>query len=121
MNEGVAIITEVDEERIKRRLQTKYVDTVVKDLDEALRLAREALKKGEALSIALVGNAADVACEFVRRGITPDVLTDQTSAHDDTKRLCGYGRKIPRSILNELMNRWPCKWKRCWNCRNEGQ
>ncbi|OQX52458.1 MAG: urocanate hydratase [Candidatus Aminicenantes bacterium 4484_214] len=92
MNEGVAIITEVDEERIKRRLQTKYVDTVVKDLDEALRLAREAQKKGEALSIALVGNAADVACEFVRRGITPDVLTDQTSAHDE---LNGY---VPRGI-----------------------
>jgi len=55
-------------------------------------LAREALKKGEALSIALVGNAADVACEFVRRGITPDVLTDQTSAHDE---LNGY---VPRGI-----------------------
>jgi len=60
MNEGVAIIAEVDEERIQRRLQTKYVDTVVTDLDEALRLAFEAKDKGEPLSIALVGNAADV-------------------------------------------------------------
>lgn len=92
MNEGVAIIAEVDEERIQRRLQTKYVDTVVTDLDEALRLAFEAKDKGEPLSIALVGNAADVVPEFVRRGIVPDVLTDQTSAHDE---LNGY---IPRGI-----------------------
>lgn len=92
MNEGVAIIAEVDEERIERRLKTKYVDTVVTDLDEALRLAFKARDKGEALSIALVGNAADVVPEFVRRGIVPDVLTDQTSAHDE---LNGY---IPRGI-----------------------
>jgi len=92
MNEGVAIIAEVDEERIQRRLQTKYVDTVVTDLDEALRLAFEAKDKGEPLSIALLGNAADVVPEFVRRGIVPDVLTDQTSAHDE---LNGY---IPRGI-----------------------
>lgn len=92
MNEGVAIIAEVDEERIERRLKTKYVDTVVTDLDEALRLTFKAKDKGEALSIALVGNAADVVPEFVRRGIVPDVLTDQTSAHDE---LNGY---IPRGI-----------------------
>mgnify|MGYP000020606199 FL=1 len=92
MNEGVAIIAEVDEERIERRLKTRYVDTVVTDLDEALRLAFKAKNRGEALSIALVGNAADVVPEFVRRGIIPDVLTDQTSAHDE---LNGY---IPRGI-----------------------
>ncbi len=93
MNEGVAIIVEVDKDRIQRRLNTKYVDTMVTDLDEALKLADKAREKGEARSIALLGNAADILPEFVKRGITPDVLTDQTSAHDE---LHGYvPHKIP--------------------------
>ncbi len=87
MNEGVAIVVEVDPERIQRRLDTKFVDTMVTDLDEALRRADEALAKEEPLSIALLGNAADILPEFVRRGRVPDVLTDQTSAHDE---LNGY-------------------------------
>jgi urocanate hydratase len=87
MNEGVAIVIEVDEDRIQRRLDTKYVDTMVTGLDEALKMANEALKKEKPLSIALLGNAADILPEFVRRGIVPDVLTDQTSAHDE---LNGY-------------------------------
>ncbi len=87
MNEGVAIVVEVDPDRIQRRLDTRYVDTMVTDLDEALKLAGEAQAKGEPLSIALLGNAADVLPEFVRRGIVPDVVTDQTSAHDE---LNGY-------------------------------
>ncbi|MGB8959037.1 MAG: urocanate hydratase [Candidatus Aminicenantales bacterium] len=87
MNDGVAIVVEVDPHRIQRRLETGYVDTTTDSLDEALRLAGAAMKKGEPLSIALLGNAADVLPEFVRRGITPDVLTDQTSAHDE---LNGY-------------------------------
>ena len=87
MNDGVAIVVEVDPHRIQRRLETGYVDTMTDSLDEALRLAGAAMKKGEPLSIALLGNAADVLPEFVRRGITPDVLTDQTSAHDE---LNGY-------------------------------
>ncbi len=93
MNEGIAIIVEVDKDRIQRRLNTKYVDTMVTDLDEALKLADKAREKGEARSIALLGNAADILPEFVKRGITPDVLTDQTSAHDE---LHGYvPHKIP--------------------------
>ena len=87
MNEGVAIVVEVDPDRIQRRLDTRYVDTMAADLDEALKLATHARDKGEALSIALLGNAADVLPEFVRRGIVPDILTDQTSAHDE---LNGY-------------------------------
>jgi urocanate hydratase len=87
MNDGVAIVVEVDPERIRRRLETGYVDTTTTSLDEALRLAGEARRKGEPLSIALLGNAADILPEFVRRGVTPDVLTDQTSAHDE---LNGY-------------------------------
>ena len=87
MNDGVAVVVEVDPARIERRLATKYVDVMTDDLDEALRLAGEAKRKGEPLSIALLGNAADVLPELVRRGVTPDVLTDQTSAHDE---LNGY-------------------------------
>jgi len=95
MNEGVAIVVEVDPDRIQRRLQTGYVDTTTGGLDEALRLAGEARRKGEPLSIALLGNAADVLPEFVHRGITPDVLTDQTSAHDE---LNGY---VPNGLPYE--------------------
>jgi urocanate hydratase len=95
MNEGVAIVVEVDPDRIRRRLETKYVDTMTGSLDEALSLASEARRKGEPLSIALLGNAADVLPEFVRRGMTPDVLTDQTSAHDE---LNGY---VPNGLPYE--------------------
>ena len=95
MNEGVAIIVEVDKDRILRRLETEYVDTMKENLDEAIKLAFEAKEKGKALSIALLGNAADVFPEFVRRGINPDVLTDQTSAHDE---LNGY---VPHGINYE--------------------
>jgi urocanate hydratase len=95
MNDGVAIVVEVDPHRIERRLETKYVDTKTDSVDEALRLAREAMKKGRPLSIALLGNAADILPEFVRRGITPDILTDQTSAHDE---LNGY---VPNGLSYE--------------------
>ncbi len=95
MNDGVAVVVEVDPDRIRRRLETRYVDTVTESLDEALRLSDAARAKGEPLSIALLGNAADVLPEFVRRGITPDVLTDQTSAHDE---LNGY---VPRGLPYE--------------------
>ncbi len=87
MNDGVAVVVEVDPDRIRRRLETKYVDTMTESLDEALRLAGEAMRKGAPLSVALLGNAADVLPELVRRGVVPDVLTDQTSAHDE---LNGY-------------------------------
>ncbi|MGZ5488225.1 MAG: urocanate hydratase, partial [Candidatus Aminicenantales bacterium] len=95
MNDGAAIVVEVDPHRIQRRLETRYVDTMTDNLDEALRLAHEAMKKGKPLSIALLGNAADILPEFVRRGITPDVLTDQTSAHDE---LNGY---VPNGLAYE--------------------
>ncbi|MCX6565570.1 MAG: urocanate hydratase [Candidatus Aminicenantes bacterium] len=95
MNEGVAIVVEVDRNRIQRRLDTRYADTTTDNLDEALRLATVTAKKGEPLSIALLGNAADILPELVRRGITPDVLTDQTSAHDE---LNGY---VPNGLSYE--------------------
>ena len=95
MNDGVAIVVEIDPRRIERRLDTRYVDVMTDSLDEALRLAGEAMKKEEPLSIALLANAADVLPEFVRRGITPDILTDQTSAHDE---LNGY---VPHGLSYE--------------------
>ncbi len=82
MNEGVALIVEVDPWRAQRRLETGYLDVVVNDLEEAMTMVEEALKKGEAKSIGLIGNAADIYPELVVRGITPDVVTDQTPAHD---------------------------------------
>ncbi len=82
MNEGVVIGVDVDPTRIQRRIDTRYCDIMVHHLDEALKLAREAQEKGAPLSIGLVGNAAEIYPEFVKRGIVPDFVTDQTSAHD---------------------------------------
>jgi urocanate hydratase len=82
MNDGVMIAVEVDRHRIERRLETRYLDVMSESLDEALASAREAQASGRALSIGLLGNAADVLAELVRRGVVPDLVTDQTSAHD---------------------------------------
>ena len=87
MNEGVNITIEVDPDRIQKRLDTKYVDIRIDTLDEAIETACEAMRKNEALSIALLGNAADILKEMVNRKFVPDILTDQTSAHDE---LNGY-------------------------------
>ena len=77
-----ALVVECDESRIDFRLKTRYVDVKAKSLDEALDIINKATAKGEALSVGLLGNAADIFPELVKRGITPDVVTDQTSAHD---------------------------------------
>ncbi len=82
MNEGVAICVEVDPTRIQKRIDTRYLDTQTDSLDEALKMAEEARDKGEALSIGLLGNAAEVHHEILRRKFKIDVVTDQTSAHD---------------------------------------
>ncbi|RNB89588.1 urocanate hydratase [Brevibacillus fluminis] len=82
MNDGVVIGVDVDPTRIQRRIDTRYCDVMVYDLDEALRLAREAQAEQKPLAIGLVGNAAEIFPEFVKRGIKPDFVTDQTSAHD---------------------------------------
>jgi urocanate hydratase len=92
MNNGVAIIAEVDKHRIQRRLETRYLDMMVKDFDEAVKMAMEAKTKKQPLSIGLLGNAADIFPEFVKRNIIPDIVTDQTSAHDE---LNGY---VPAGI-----------------------
>ncbi|KAA3607465.1 MAG: urocanate hydratase [Calditrichaeota bacterium] len=87
MAKGICIAIEIDESRIDKRMETKYLDVKVKSLDEALKLANEAKAAKKPLSIGLLGNAADIVPEFVKRGIVPDIVTDQTSAHDE---LVGY-------------------------------
>ena len=92
MQDAMALVIEVDESRIDKRIETRYLDRKAKDLDEALSIIARATRAGEAISVGLLGNAADVLPEIVKRGITPDVVTDQTSAHD---MLNGY---IPAGI-----------------------
>ncbi len=79
---ATSLTIECQQSRIDFRLRTRYVDKQAKDLDDALRLVAEHTAKGEAVSIALLGNAADILPELVRRGVRPDLVTDQTSAHD---------------------------------------
>ena len=82
MNEGVGLIVEVDPERAERRRAIGYVDTVVDTLEEAMTLVEEAKEQQVPKSIGLIGNASDVYSELVTRGVIPDVVTDQTSAHE---------------------------------------
>jgi len=82
MNEGVAIVVEVDKSKIDRRIKDKYLDTWTDSLDKALKMKDDAIAQGKPMSIGLLGNAATVYDELVRRGIVPDVVTDQTAAHD---------------------------------------
>jgi len=82
MNEGVGLIVEVDPERAERRRAIGFVDTVVDTLEEAMTLVEDAVGQQIPKSIGLIGNAADVYSELVMRGVTPDVITDQTSAHE---------------------------------------
>jgi urocanate hydratase len=92
MNGGVCLAVDVDPARVARRLETRYLDRSTASLDEALRWVEEAVRRGEPLSVGLTGNAADVLPELVRRGVKPDLVTDQTSAHDE---LNGY---VPNGI-----------------------
>ena len=82
MNEGVALVVEVDQARIERRIKTKYLDRWTASLDEAMAWVDVAVKAKRPLSVGLLGNCTDVLPELVKRGVTPDMVTDQTSAHD---------------------------------------
>ncbi|RBN37031.1 urocanate hydratase, partial [Priestia megaterium] len=79
---GVVIGIDVDRTRIEKRIETKYCDTVVESVADAITLAEDAKRLGKALSIGLVGNAAEILPEMIERGFIPDIVTDQTSAHD---------------------------------------
>ncbi|MDG7008309.1 MAG: urocanate hydratase [Nitrososphaerota archaeon] len=87
MNDGVALVVEVDRRAIQRRLDKKYCDVMVEDTGEALTMVKDAAKGGTPLSVALLGNSAEVLPDLLKRGFKPDILTDQTAAHDP---LAGY-------------------------------
>lgn len=99
MNEGVALVVEVDRDRIQRRLDTRYLDTWTDNLDRALALVDEALANDKALSVGLLGNAADVLPELVRRGRIPDMVTDQTSAHDPLNGYVPGGMSYEQALV----------------------
>jgi urocanate hydratase len=99
MNEGVALCIEIDPTRIQRRLETKYCDVKAKNLDDAIALATDAKKQGNALSIALEGNAAEVLPQLYKLGFKPDVMTDQTSAHDPLNGYLPAGISFEKALL----------------------
>ncbi|UCZ54027.1 urocanate hydratase [Bacillus shivajii] len=98
MNDGVCIAIEIDPHKIQRRIDTRYLDVKADTLNEAIKLARDAKNNGKPLSIGLLGNAAELLPEMVEQGFIPDVLTDQTSAHDP---LHGY---VPKGFTLEDAN-----------------
>src|SRR6201992_2399780 len=89
---------DVDPERIKRRLKTGYCDFMVNTLDEALRILKNAVREKEAISVGLVGNCADVIPELAERGVLPDILTDQTSAHDPLNGYVPNGMTLEQAL-----------------------
>jgi urocanate hydratase len=89
---------DVDAERIKKRLKTGYCDFMVNNLDEALRILKNAVRKKEAISVGLVGNCADVIPELAERGVLPDILTDQTSAHDPLNGYVPNGMSLEQAL-----------------------
>jgi urocanate hydratase len=109
MNGAAFLGIEVDPERIKRRVKTGYCDIMVSDLDEALRILKNAVRKKEAASVGLVGNCADVIPELAQRGVVPDMLTDQTSAHDPLNGYIPSGYTIEQAV--ELRRRNPEEYK----------
>ncbi len=110
MNGAAFLGIEVDPVRIERRLRTGYLDRVSRDLDEALKLVQDAKRQGLALSVGLVGNVADVLPELTRRGVIPDIVTDQTSAHDP---LNGYVpvKRHPGEDLDALRHDDPVQYQ----------
>ncbi|HRV91677.1 MAG TPA: urocanate hydratase [Anaerolineae bacterium] len=110
MNEGVGLLVEVDRWRAERRLSLRQIDAITDNLEEAMTWANEALAAELPKSIGLIGNAAEVLPELVERGVMPDVVTDQTSAHDP---LYGY---LPTSLsieeANDLRQRDPVEYQR---------
>jgi urocanate hydratase len=99
MNGAAFLGVDVDPARIERRLQTGYIDHLSRDLNEALRLVLDARTRGTPLSVGLVGNAAEVMPELVRRGVVPDVLTDQTSAHDTLNGYVPIARRTDEDVF----------------------
>jgi urocanate hydratase len=97
MNGGVAIVVDVDRSRIERRVQSGYCDRISEDLDETLRICRKALKEKAPLSVGLVGNAAQIMPELLRRKVMPDIVTDQTSASDPVEGYIPAGYSLAKA------------------------
>src|ERR1051326_288959 len=110
MNGAAFLGIDVDPERIKKRLKTGYIDVMVNSLDEALRILKNAVRKGEATSVGLVGNCADLIPELAKRGVVPDLLTDQTSAHDPLGGYVPNGMTLEAAL--ELRKRDPEEYKK---------
>ncbi|TET59459.1 MAG: urocanate hydratase [Candidatus Stahlbacteria bacterium] len=110
MNQGIILDIEVDPKRIEKRIKQGFCDVMVNDLDEALKLVFDAVKKRKPLSVGLVGNTSDIEPELVKRGIIPDVLTDQTSAHDALNGYVPGGMSLDEAIA--LRSRDPEEYKK---------
>src|SRR6202521_1613322 len=95
---------EVDPARIEKRLQTGYCDRIASNLDDALTIVNDARQRGDAVSVGLIGNCADVLPELVRRGIVPDLLTDQTSAHDPLEGYVPNGMSLQDALALRCSN-----------------
>lgn len=102
MNQAAFLGIDVDPARIEKRIQTRYCDLISYSLDEALGMVLEAKREGRALSVGLVGNCAEVLPELVRRGVIPDVVTDQTSAHDPLKGYVPDGMTLDEALSLRL-------------------
>ncbi len=109
MNEGVALVVEIDPKRAQRRLEHRYLDVVVDTLEEAMTLVEEAVRDEKPLSVGLIGNAADIFPELVTRGVVPDMVTDQTCAHDPLMYL-PHGMSL--GAAEELRSRDPKEYQR---------
>jgi len=110
MNGGAFLGIDVDPERIKRRLKTGYCDVMVTNFDEALRILKNAVRKREAASVGLVGNCADLIPEMAQRGVVPDLLTDQTSAHDPLDGYVPNGMTLEQAL--ELRRKNPGEYQK---------
>ncbi len=132
MNGACFLGIDVDPARIQRRLETGYCDRIARNLDEALRMLHEAQATAKRISVGLVGNCADVLPELVRRGIVPDVLTDQTSAHDPLNGYVPNGMTLEEAARAARARsrgiRWRAPWppwartsKPCWRCRRRAR
>ena len=108
MNDGVCLAIDVDETRIDRRIETAYLDIKTSDLEESITLANEAKRTGKALSIGLIGNAAELLPIMIKKGFIPDVLTDQTSAHDPLNGYVPVGLSLEEAT--ELRKEDPSKY-----------
>src|SRR6266853_1789840 len=111
LNGAAFLGIDVDPERIKRRVKSGYCDVMVNDLDEALRILKNAVRKREATSVGLVGNCADLIPELAKRGVLPDLLTDQTSAHDPLNGYVPNGMTLEAAV--ELRGKNPEEYKKC--------